>query len=154
MNNLRPSHGFLVFPLVISQIINFILPVSYPKRTFIQPPSYVFGIVWTAIYLLLGIVLYRMGKIETLSITVIVYTLNLLINLSWSHIVFGLNFYNYGIFSILLMIMLNFVLIVLIDDKVSKLCLIPYTIWLMFALLLQIELVRSSKYPNLQIKIS
>jgi benzodiazapine receptor len=86
-----------------------------------------------------------MGKIETLSITVIVYTLNLLINLSWSHIVFGLNFYNYGIFSILLMIMLNFVLIVLIDDKVSKLCLIPYTIWLMFALLLQIELVRSSK---------
>jgi tryptophan-rich sensory protein len=50
--------------------------------------------------------------------------------------------------------MLNFVLIVLIDDKVSKLCLIPYTIWLMFALLLQIELVRSSKYPNLQIKIS
>lgn len=103
----------------------------------ITPPSYVFPIVWNVLFFFIALSLYfawinsdKDSKIKLMY----VFAINLLLNLLWSVLFFGLKnpvfaFYDLiGLwFSIMVMIIIVFKI-----NKISGYLLIPYFLWVSF----------------------
>lgn len=136
----------ILLPLLVSNILTFIIfPADFKnmKTVYFQPPSYVFGIVWTVIYFMSGVYLYRLSNTTEPNLHMfILLGINLCINFSWTPVVNTYRMFNAGIYLIGLMLLSGFALIVLENDKTNKLLMVPYMVWLVFALLLNIELSR------------
>ena len=105
-----------------------------------SPPSYVFPIVWTILYVLMGISSYIIydsdspAKGRALKI----YMLQLFFNFCWSIIFFRFNLY---LFALIWLIVLNALICLMIKEfyKISPLAAylqIPYLLWCVFAALL------------------
>lgn len=106
-------------------------------KPFLTPPSFVFPIVWTILFLLMGISSYLIylsnekGKTKALFF----YALQLILNFIWPILFFNLEWY---FFSFLWLILLFFVLVSMITqfyriNKVAAYLQIPYLLWVMFA---------------------
>lgn len=117
---------------------------SKSPKLFFEPPSYVFGIVWTTIYILLGVYLFRIynKKEKYFNYLIFVFCINLLLNYIWTPIVMIQMKKKLGIFIIVGMIGTLLSLLVSTTDMISKNLLLPYMTWLIVALLLNIELLR------------
>lgn len=122
---------------------------SYPQliKPKLQPPPFVFGIVWFIIYILIAYAGYRAYynlKGPTLNRFYLVYFLNLIVNLSWSIIVFGQQQYRNGIYIIIGLSLSTTILmgVAYRQDPVITFLLLPYLLWLLFALYLNWELVK------------
>ena len=112
---------------------------SQLKKSILTPPDIVFPIVWTILYVLMGIAAYRIymsnkeGKNDHDGY--FYYLIQLLINFLWAIIFFNLRLY--GISFILILILLVLVIITTIKffktDKIAGALMIPYIIWLVFA---------------------
>ena len=51
----------MLIPLLFSNIQQKLFPSNYKKKiVFFQPPGYVFGVVWTILYLMLGLYAFRL----------------------------------------------------------------------------------------------
>jgi len=119
----------LIGGIVVSTLLNFDLykEINLPP---LAPPRILFPIVWTILYLLLGVVLYRIRYSDTnrnLFIT------QLIINYGWCFFFFTFKTYLLSFIIIFLLDLLVFYLILSIDDKISKYILIGYFVWLVFA---------------------
>lgn len=112
------------------------------KPTF-NPPNYIFGPVWTLLYILMAISFYlvwnsKSSKIKKRALQV--FCLQLFLNLLWSFVFFGLH----QIFlSVVVIIALFFSILytVILFKKISKTAaylLIPYILWVSFASVLNI----------------
>lgn len=109
------------------------------KKPIITPPSIVFPIVWTILYVLMGIAAYRIymnnrsGRDDKGAY--FYYLIQLAINFLWSFIFF--NFRLYGISFILIIVLLVLIIITTIkffkNDKLSGFLMIPYILWVSFA---------------------
>lgn len=141
--------------ILVPQMLSFLFMYLYPsnfkdnKTVFFQPPGYVFGIVWSLIYLLLGVYLYLLINQRKsnpyFKFMLIIYILNLILNLSWTPVVNVHKKYKIGIFMIALMILTGLTLISIDDKRLNRTLLIPYVSWLFVALLLNVELARINK---------
>lgn len=142
------SYFLMVVPIMLSLISQALYwePDIFSKspKLFFEPPSYVFGIVWTTIYILLGVYLFRIytKKEKYFSYLVFVFCLNLFLNYIWTPIVMIQMKKKLGIFIIVGMIGTLLSLLVSTTDVISKNLLLPYMTWLIVALLLNIELLR------------
>lgn len=106
----------------------------------ISPPSIIFPIVWTILYILMGIGV-AIYYINTNKIPRI-YILQLLVNFIWPLIFFNLRAYFLSFIIILLLVVL---VLKMIGEffKVSKLSAflqIPYLLWLLFATYLNLTI--------------
>ena len=104
----------------------------------LNPPGYVFGIVWPILYLLMSISAYRnFDSIARL------FFIQLFFNTIWSWLFFFYQLPFIALLNIWLLIFLNInILIVLAKrDKLSTVLYIPYVIWLLFASYLNIFIV-------------
>lgn len=87
---------YILFPLILG-IINGIfigkyIDYNYLIQPLLSPPSFIFPVVWTIIYLLMGISFY-IYKRDTLGDNIdTVYYLQLVVNLIWPIIFFVLKF--------------------------------------------------------------
>ncbi len=106
------------------------------KPTF-SPPGFIFPIVWTILYILMGISSYIIysSNSPNKSKALLFYGIQLFFNFCWSIIFFGLNLY---LFAFVWLIALIFILIIMIRqfNIVSPLAAylqIPYLIWCIFA---------------------
>lgn len=130
------------------------------KKSPLTPPPWVFSVVWPILYILmmLSLVLYITTFTKTLGNTqyritktllstgVIFFLLQLLFNIAWSPVFFQ---YRQICFSILIITMLLFFLMLTMIEfhKVNILSfylLIPYFIWSLFALYLNIDICRQN----------
>ena len=143
---------FLIFlPQLLSISSMLAFPSSFDdnEKVFFQPPGYVFGIVWTILYMLIGIYLYKLviGRKTNkyFKFMIVVLIINLLFNLSWTPVVNYYKQYISGIFMIAVMIMTTFLLITIDNNEMTRVLLVPYLSWLFMALLLNIELSRIYK---------
>jgi translocator protein len=135
------SQFLVVGPLAASTIIQLIFQPTYTDTpTTIQPPGFVFGIVWTVIYLLYGLFLQRIAtkKHPLIRPIAVIAGLNLLLNLIWSPLVFVYKRRVAGLYIIYALIATLLALLVMLDDKPSKLLLLPYLTWLVVASQLQL----------------
>ena len=103
-----------------------------------NPPSWVFGPVWSTLYLLMSIAIWRIWVNYYDKKTLKIYFFHLFFNALWSIFFFG--FHLIGIALIDLLVILFFIIVLLNiyfkKDKISFYLMIPYFLWSSFALVL------------------
>ena len=105
----------------------------------LSPTAILFPIVWTILYVLMGVGSYLMltfdGRKEEIKSALSVYVWQLLVNFLWTTFFFNFGWYLFSFFWLVLLWIL--VLIMLIRfyrvSKVAAYINIPYLVWLTFA---------------------
>ena len=107
-----------------------------------NPPSWVFGPVWTVLYILMSVAIWRIwinyydNKILNL------YFFHLFFNMIWSIIFFG--FHQIGLALLDLVLILIFIVLLMkiyyLKDKISFSLMVPYFLWSSYALVLNFNI--------------
>ena len=111
-----------------------------------NPPNWIFGPVWTTLYILMGISLYLIWqkglKKEFIKNSFILFIVNLILNSFWSIAFFGLE--NPGLaFLVIIVLWIVILTLILRFYKINKLAsylLIPYILWVSFASVLNFSI--------------
>lgn len=127
--------GFIGSLFTSSSVNSWYLSINKPS---FNPPNWIFAPVWTILFILIGISFYlvwqrNFGNNKKLLIGV--FILNLLLNLIWSLLFFGLKNPFLAFIEIIILWLIILVNII-VFSKVSKLAgflLIPYLLWVGFA---------------------
>ena len=145
MNKTLKNLFYLFLPFIAGTIIGFIIRPFMDYTTLIKPPlappSILFPIMWTIIYLLLGISFYlyknKGHNCYTLNKT---YYISLIINLSWSIFFFIFKWYTFTIvITIILLVSVIYLLYMFFYRyRISFYLNILYLLWLCFATYLTI----------------
>ena len=104
----------------------------------LNPPSYVFGIVWPILYVIMAFVSFRVADKIAL-----IFIIQLIFNAAWSWLFFYFHFPEVALIDIAILIYLN-QRILLIINKESRILFylyLPYLIWLSFAAFLNASIV-------------
>ena len=138
--------------LLILLLVTFIAPVigSYVTSVFkepwyseiiqpsFNPPSWVFPPVWSTLYVMMSIAIWRVWTAFFNSRILKLYFFHLFFNCIWSIIFFG--FHQIGLALINIIVILFFIIILMKEylkiDKLSFYLMIPYFLWSSFALVL------------------
>lgn len=104
----------------------------------LTPSSFLFPIVWTVLFILMGVGAARIFMTEPTAArnrALIVYVVQLAVNFFWSIIFFNLQAYAFAFFWLILLWVLILTMIYLFCkiDKPAALLQIPYAIWVTFA---------------------
>ena len=131
----------ILIPLIIGGIVAWITSgqmeafetLNQPK---LSPPGILFPIVWSILYILMGIsyaILKTNGLVD--SQVNLIYYLQLAVNALWSIIFFNLKWRLFAFFWLLLLIGLVIAMIVIFynKNKTAGLLQIPYLAWCTFA---------------------
>ena len=139
----------LVIAIVVSALAgvvgsfftNSAIPSWYSEiiKPVLNPPGWVFGPVWTALYILMGIAAYLVWKNgwerSDLRTALGVFGIQLILNATWSVIFFGLQ--NPGAaFIEIISLWLTILAAIIAFSKISRTAtwlLIPYIVWVTFA---------------------
>ncbi len=130
----------ILIPVLIGGIVGLIISsaIDYNslQKPFLAPPSIVFPIVWTILYILMGI---SYGILKSKSLTDkkidLIYYIQLAVNAAWSIIFFLLKWRLFAFIWILLLDILVILMIIKFykKDKTAGLLQIPYILWTLFA---------------------
>jgi len=119
--------------------------VTIEKPAF-TPPDSVFGPVWTILYVLMGIaafLVWRKGsKRRGVIIALVMFLAQLILNVLWSVVFFGLRSPHYGVLVIIAlwtMILLSLIMFFKIS-RTSGLFMLPYLLWVSFAAILNVSI--------------
>ena len=104
----------------------------------LNPPGYVFGIVWPILYLFMGITAWR--NIDTIKIY---FYIQLFLNAIWSWLFFSFQLPLVALFDIWLLIFINIKILFIVSkqDKIGAILYAPYILWLLFASYLNVFIV-------------
>jgi tryptophan-rich sensory protein len=109
------------------------------RKPAFAPPNWVFAPVWTTLYFLMGISLFIVWNIglekNSVRKSIVVFGIQLLLNVFWSYLFFGLKSPLLGLGEIVVM-WLTILLTILIFFRISKkaaVLLIPYLMWVSVA---------------------
>lgn len=139
-------------PLIIGFVASFFTQSSVDTwyqtidKPVFNPPDWVFAPVWTLLYILIGIAFYlvwekNFGSNKKKVLTI--YFVQLFLNFLWSLLFFGLQSPILGLIEIVILWIFIFMNIK-VFYKVTKpagYLLIPYLIWVSYALLLNLSIV-------------
>ena len=145
MSNKKILIKSILIPLILGGIVGLIVSRFMDYNTLqkppLSPPGFLFGIVWSILYILMGIsygilatknlVDYRVNK---------AYFLQLIINLIWPILFFVFKWRLFScIWIILLIIAIIYMIVVFYrKNKLSAYLQIPYLLWTIFATYLNI----------------
>jgi len=153
MNNIKKGKIikliiYILIPLGLGTLVGFLSGSSNGYTDFVKPPfapaGILFPIVWTILYILMGISSFIISQSDSplRSISLKTYFIQLVVNLAWSFIFFKLKLILLAAIWILLLIILV-IKMILEFKKVNKFAgylQIPYLLWLIFALILNISI--------------
>jgi tryptophan-rich sensory protein len=113
-----------------------------------QPPSWIFGPVWTLLFILMGISFYFVWKEgwekTEVKIAIGFFSFQLVLNVLWSFLFFWLRNPGYALIEIFILwitILGNIIIFYKVSKKAAYL-LIPYLLWVTFAILLNFAIFR------------
>jgi translocator protein len=103
-----------------------------------NPPNYLFGPVWTALYLIMGISLFMIWKSpsgDARNYALAIFCVQLVLNFTWSFIFFHFKQTGWAFFEIILVWISVLVMIIIFQriNKTAALLQIPYLLWVTFA---------------------
>ena len=135
----------ILIPVIVGGIVGLItssaIDYNNLKKPFLSPPSAVFPIVWTVLYILMG-VSYGILKSNNLTDqeTDRIYYAQLIVNALWSIFFF---LFKWRLFAFVWIILLAVLVIIMIvkfynKNKIAGLLQIPYILWILFASYLNI----------------
>ena len=117
------------------------------QKPLFKPPDWLFGPVWTVLYLMIAVAGWRVWRAQGLGGTrsaMAAYAMQLALNLAWSFLFFGGRLIGVAVAEIVLLlaaIIANAVLFWHID-RVAGWLLAPYAAWVVFAGVLNLALWR------------
>ena len=137
----------ILVPVLVGAVVGILISGSIDydslEKPFLAPPSSAFPIVWTILYILMG-VSYGILKSKDLTDSKIdfIYYLQLFFNALWPIAFFILKWRLFAAIWIIILAILVFIMIVRFysKDKVSGLLQIPYLAWTIFATYLNISM--------------
>lgn len=115
---------------------------AHLNKPFFSPPNWIFGPVWTLLYLLMGISFYliwiRGFKTKKVRDAVVLFIIQLILNAIWSPVFFG--YKNLLLALIIIVAMIFYVVKTILAfgkiDKKASYLLYPYLAWISFASIL------------------
>jgi len=103
----------------------------------LSPPGWLFPVVWTILYILMGIASYLVAQSREKGCgeALLFYLLQLVVNFFWSPIFFGAGWYLFAFFWIILLWVLIYACIKRFYplDKRAAYLMVPYLAWVTFA---------------------
>lgn len=141
------NNRFIIFPLVFLALVlgglassNTSTDVWYQSlnKSDLNPPGFVFGIVWPILYIFMSISAYR-----TFTETSRIFFIQLVFNTAWSWMFFAFHMPFLALLNIWMLIYWNTSLAfkMIKIDKLSAILYSPYVIWLIFASYLNLFIV-------------
>lgn len=109
------------------------------RKPVFTPPSWVFGPVWTGLYILMGVAVFWVWQkglaAAEVKIAIVVFAVQLILNALWSPLFFGLKNPHAAFADVTLLwaAILATILFFYRVSKVSAILLIPYMLWVSFA---------------------
>lgn len=130
--------GLLIGYLTMSGINTY----NSLKKPMFTPPNITFPIVWTILYILMGLAAYRIYMKNSIGKkddgAYFYYLIQLALNFFWSILFFNLKLY--GLSFILIIVLLLLIIVSVIKffkvDKIAGILMIPYIIWVSYATVL------------------
>lgn len=112
-----------------------------------QPPPYLFGIVWPILYALMALALVAVIQARgsrLRGIAIAAFVIQLIVNLLWSPIFFGMHQVSFALLWIGLMFVLAVGTTVIFGRirRIAAWLMVPYLAWISFAALLNFEIDR------------
>ena len=135
---------YLFLPVILGSVVGFIISGSIDYNQLAQPPlappSWLFPVMWTIIYLLMGISYYLLKQDNDNECLSRVYYLQLGVNLLWSIIFF---LFKLRLLACIWIIILDILVCLMIywfynTKKISGYLNILYMVWILFATYLTI----------------
>ena len=130
----------IAIPLILGSIVGFLISgfIDYNSlnKPFLAPPSILFPIIWTILYILMGV---SYGILDANSLTNskinFIYYLQLFFNLLWPIVFFIFKWKLFAFYWILLLVIFIIIMIVKFynKNKLAGLIQIPYLLWTLFA---------------------
>jgi translocator protein len=121
-----------------SGINNWFMELNKP---FFNPPNYLFGPVWTVLYLLMGISFFMVLQSPKTAFkrkAIIIFIIQLTLNFLWSFLFFKFQWIGIAFIEIIL-IWISILAMIIMFNKVNRtaaLMQIPYLLWVSFATVL------------------
>ena len=109
-----------------------------------NPPSWIFGPVWTTLYLMMTIAIWKFWHSKNRSInTVYIYFIHLIFNTTWSVVFFVFHKITLALIVLIILILLIIILIIRFRrvNLLSYYLMIPYLLWCFYALVLNLSLI-------------
>lgn len=137
----------ILIPVIVGAIIGGItsssMRYSSLVKTFLAPPNILFPIVWTILYILMGIS-YGILKSKSLVNPEIkfVYYLQLFVNAMWSIIFFTFEWRLFAFIWLIILVLLVIIMIIKFykQNKIAGILQIPYLLWTLFAAYLNLSI--------------
>ncbi len=130
----------IIIPLALGGIVGFITSGSMDydmlRQPALSPPAILFPIVWTILYILMGVsfgLLMDKGVLDDNAKWI--YYIQLFVNLVWPILFFTLK---WRLLAFIWIIVLDFLVLTMVvkfygKDKIAGLLQVPYLAWLLFA---------------------
>ena len=137
----------IILPLGLGTIAGIFTAQSVPEwyatlnSPSFNPPNWIFGPVWTILYMLMGISLFLIWKQDVSkerNLAILVFMLQLLLNFGWSFIFFYFNMIGFALIEIILL-WISIVIMLVWFYKIKPIASyinIPYLFWVTFATVL------------------
>ena len=137
----------ILLPVSLGAIAGMFTSQSVPEwyatlnRPSFNPPNWIFGPVWTTLYILMGISFFLIWKQEASkerNRAILFFMLQLLLNFAWSFIFFYFNMIGLALVEIVLL-WISIVLMLVVFYKIKPIASyinIPYLLWVTFATVL------------------
>ncbi|MBQ7409761.1 MAG: tryptophan-rich sensory protein [Clostridia bacterium] len=140
MSNLKIYVKSILITVILGGLVGFIISgyIDYSslQKPPLAPPSSLFPIVWTILYILMGISygILKSNNLVDSKINLIYYS-QLIVNLLWPIAFFVLKWRFFAFLWIILLVVLVINMIIQFYNKnqLSALLQIPYLLWLLFA---------------------
>ena len=147
MTNFKIYLKSILIPVIVGAIVGFItsnfIDYNSLQQPPLAPPSIAFPIVWSILYVLMGI---SYGILESNSLVDSdinsIYYWQLFVNALWSIFFFILKWRLFAFLWILLLLFLVIIMIIRLynKNKVAGLLQIPYLLWIIFASYLNLSI--------------
>ena len=145
--------SFILCPLVgglISSAITGSAMMNFDKlnQPPLAPPAWLFPVVWTILYLLMGVAIYLIYRIKPKDKKqallkrqeMVLFFTQLMLNFMWTILFFRLEvrYFAFGWLLLMWMMILALIILAFKNQKVVAWCLMPYLAWCTFAAYLNI----------------
>jgi translocator protein len=143
-SNILPIIVCIALPLIVGSISgiatsgNITTWYATLEKPLFNPPNYLFGPVWTVLYLVMGISLFFIWQSpagDARNYALMIFGIQLLLNFSWSFIFFHFKQVGWAFFEIIL-VWISILAMIIIFHRINKTAAflqIPYLLWVSFA---------------------
>ena len=141
----------IVVPILLSWITSYFFgrtdPYKYSPAWF-QPPGWVFGLVWTLLYIMLGFLLYQSKRERDYDVLSLVVVL-IFFTYVWQYLFNYKKWYRLAVYDLLLILVISLILFVSLNysnvvDKTSfgegyLMVYVPFIAWIIFAIIMSVH---------------